>query len=111
MISLEDLQGQFLDEPCMEMLGDTIAYKPIGKAWRSMKAYVDHSDQAQTLDASKVIAQDLSLQLLKSQVPSRPSKGVLIRLPKVPLKTFGPVNVRSDASGDYWEFEVIAVNV
>lgn len=110
MISLEDLQAAMLDEPLMEVLGDTISYKPIGAAWRTLKAYVDHTDALRSIESAQVISQDVSLQLLKSQVPARPSAGVLIRLPKVAGKTFKPVNVRSDTSGDYWEFELVMVN-
>lgn len=110
MISLEDLQSEYLDTPLMEVLGDTINYKAIGGVWKAMKAYVDHADALRSLDAAQVISQDVSLQVLKSQVPARPAAGVLIKLPKVPGKTFKPVNVRSDTSGDYWEFELVATN-
>lgn len=110
MTSLEDMQGEFLDTPCMAILGDTIRYRPAGGSWLTLKAYVDHRDSATSFDGSQVIAQDILVQALRSDIPVKPGSGARITLPKVPGKMFKPINVGNDVSGDYWEFALQAVN-
>ena len=65
---------------------------------------------APPLDGAQAIEQDIGVQLLKSAVPQKPSGACRITLGKLAGLTFKPVNVRSDTSGNYWEFEVVKVN-
>jgi hypothetical protein len=43
-------------------------------------------------------------------VPAKPGRGVTLELPKVPNRTFRPVNVRRDQMGTSWAFELKDVN-
>lgn len=111
MSVLEDMEGAFMDGPCMEYLGDSIAYKTAAaSSFTEMHAYVDYRDMARSFDGAQAIEQDIGVQLLKSDVPQKPSGACRITLGKLAGLTFKPVNVRSDTSGNYWEFEVVKVN-
>lgn len=109
--TLESLQGAFLDEPCMAALGDTIEYRPSGaNRYITMLAYVDYTDMMQSLDGAQAIDQDVSVEALRSDIPTKPDSSCRVRLPKLPGKTFKPINVRSDESAAFWLFELKAVS-
>lgn len=108
--ALEDLEGSFLDEPCMNILGDTIQFKPSGGAYASLKAYVDYRDMAKGFESGQAIVQDMTAQILISSVGARPTGSDRITLPKISGKYFKPVNVRRDESGTHWEFELEEVS-
>lgn len=100
-----------LDEACLSVLGDTIKYTPSATGTElTIKVYTDHRDGQRIFDSAAVIEQDMSIQLLASTVPAKPSSHDRITLPKIPGAKFKPVNVRRDESGNYWEFELKAVN-
>jgi len=104
---LEDLQGEFLDAPCMAYLGDTIGYKAAAAStFTAMHAYVDYTDAVISLDGGQVIAQDISAQALRSDIPVKPSAACRVTMARIPGATFKPINVRSDESGRYWNFEL-----
>ena len=112
MSTLEDLQGEFLDAPCMAHLGDSIGYKAVGSTrYVPMHAYVDYGDALRSIDGGQIIDQDISLEALRSDIAVKPSSDCRLTLARIPGKTFKPINVRSDPSGRAWLFEVKAVNV
>lgn len=106
MSILEDMEGSFLNGPCMEYLGDTIRYKPAGGAWASKHAYVDHADQARSIDGGLVIDQNMTVTVLIEDVPTKPSSSCRVEISRVPGYTFRPVNVGRDQSGTHWVFEL-----
>lgn len=108
--TLEDMEGAFLDAPCMAALGDSIRYMAVGGSFVAMLAYVDHAEGSRPLGTGEVIEQDMSVQVLRSDVPVRPSSACRVTVGKVPGKTFKPVNVRRDTTGQFWEFELALVN-
>lgn len=107
---LEDVEAT-LDEACMAGLGDGIGYKASGAAtFTPMRAYVEYGELARSFDGGQAIAQDIKVELLRSQVPARPTAAVRITLGKLPGLTFRPVNVGLANSGTHWAFEVERVN-
>lgn len=111
MSLLEDLQGSFMDEPCMDTLGDTIRFKPDGGAWATIHAYVDFSEQGRTIEAGMVVEQNMLVTVLMRDVPVKPNANCRVTLRAVPGQTFKPANVARDASGTHWIFELVRVNV
>lgn len=109
--TLEDIEAGFLDAPCMAVLGDTIQYRPAGRAtFATIRGYVEHAEALRDIGTGQVIEQDVTVDVLKSDVPVRPSALCRVRLPKVAGTTFKPANVRSDASGTHWQFEIVKTN-
>lgn len=97
-----------LDERCRDYLGETIQYAASGTIYVPEKAHVDYRDMAQQMQVGEAIAQDISVSLMKSDVPAKPRANTRLQLSKRPGKTYRPINVRSDESGTHWEFEVQA---
>ena len=108
--TLEDMEAE-LGAACMSVLGNTIQYRPVGGAWAEMKAYVDYSDEDLQVGQGELVAQAITVEVLKSDVLAKPTKDSRVQLAKRPAETFRPVNVRSDESGDYWVFELEKVFV
>lgn len=109
--TLEDIEADFLDAPCMAVLGDTIQYRAAGRAaYATIRGYVDHTEALRDLGTGQVIEQDVTIELLKSDVPTKPSGLSRIRLPRIAGLTFKAANVRSDASGMHWRFEIVKTN-
>jgi len=106
---LEDVEAELLNEPCMAALGDAVRYKPAAGAFTDFSAYVDYGEALRDLETGKAIEQDITVQILKSDVPVKPNSQCRITLGRVPDQTFKPINVRSDRSGAHWEFEVALV--
>ena len=107
--TIEDMEG-VLDTSCMAILGDTISYKPAGGSFAATKAYVDHREALRALDNATVIEQAITVQLLMADHPVKPGGGARVTLPKIAGAIFHPVNVRFDASGTHWEFELERVS-
>lgn len=95
-----------LDRTCADVLGDAIQYAADGVTFAAKQAHVDYADAARAMDTAEVFEQDMTLAMVKADVPARPTGAVRITLPKVAGKTFKPVNVRNDASGTHWVFEL-----
>lgn len=108
--NLESLDAQ-LDSTCSTVLGDLIAYTPasIGGTL-DLKAFVDHRDANRAFESAAVISQEMSVQLLSILIPGKPVDADRITIPKLGTQRFKPMNVRRDESGNYWEFELKAVN-
>lgn len=107
--NIEDYDA-ILDRTCADVVGDTISYKAVGAAGYSDKqAHVDYRDGEVTLGSTEAIEQNISIEIMKSDVPAKPTKAVRIQLPKVPGATFAPINVRTGSSGTHWVFELKGV--
>lgn len=107
---LEDLD-QILDRKTTDYLGDTVRYRPAGApVFGSISADVKYVDGELPFDGGEVIAQDITVSVLMVDVPSKPGRGVTLELPKVPNRTFRPINVRRDQMGTSWAFELKDVN-
>jgi len=90
----------------MDILGDTISYSAAGGAFTPLKVEANYRDADRVFDHAEVAAQDVKLSALKVDVPNRPSSAARLTLPKIPGKTFRPINVRTSESGTEWEFEI-----
>lgn len=108
---LEDLEAELLNEQCMAGLGDAVWYKPAAGVYADLRGYVDYGEALRDLENGKVIEQDITVQMLKTDVPVRPSGQCRITLSRIPESIFKPVNVRSDRSGSHWEFEVALADI
>jgi len=107
---LEDMD-RILDRATTDILGDTIRYRPANAPqFASVRVIPDYRDAAVSFGGGEVIAQDISLSVLMVDVPAKPNDAVRLQLPKVPNRTFKPINVRRDQSGTSWVFELKDVN-
>jgi hypothetical protein len=107
---LSDLQAD-LDQTCMAALGDTVRYRPAGGAFADKRAYIDYPETLFSPETGTMIAQDIMVDILKADVPTKPTGSCRITLGALPGKLFKPVNVRSDKSGTHWQFEVVETDV
>jgi hypothetical protein len=107
---LEDMQDDDLDAACMAALGDTIRYKPVGGAYRTLSAYVSYADAIRDIETGQMIAQDITVDMLIADVPVKPSGQCRLTLARLSGLTFRPINVRRDNAGTHWQFEVEKVN-
>jgi hypothetical protein len=103
--NIEDFTA-LLDERARDYLGETIEYAANGVTFADIKGHVDYRDMVKAMEISQAIAQDITVAMLMSDVPVKPSATVRLRLAKRAGKDFKPLNVRSDESGTHWEFEV-----
>lgn len=108
---LEDMQDDDLDRACMDGLGDGIQYRAEGGDYSPFSAYVDYGEALRDLETGKKIEQDITVQMLKSDLAFRPTARDRVTLNRVPGKTYRPINIRSDRSGTHWEFEVASVDL
>lgn len=110
MPSLRDFEGR-VNRACMDGLGYDLLYKAVGSARYVEKlAFIDHTDAARSIDGGMMIDQDVTLEVLRDDVPAKPTDACRMQLPRIPGKTFKPVNVRSDETGTHWSFELKQVN-
>ena len=109
MSTLEDLEAG-MDAACMAALGDSITFRPAGGSVLPLSAYVDFEELARSLDGGQAIEQAMTVQILCSDLPARPTGSDRVTLGKVPGKTFKPINVTRDKSGTHWAFDLQAVN-
>lgn len=107
--NIEDFDAD-LDGLCADVLGDTISFKPsaVG-SYRAIKAHVDYRDGEVLIGNSEAIAQDITVEVPKLRLTTRPTGTARIRLPKLPGRTFKPIRVRNSASGTSWAFELSEV--
>jgi hypothetical protein len=106
MPRLEDLD-RILDRTTTDVLGDRIVYRPAGAPlYASLSAIVDYRDGQVPFGGGEVVAQDIKVNVLIVDTPTRPSKDVRLQLPKIAGRTFRPINVRRDEPGTGWEFEL-----
>ena len=80
-------------------VGDSIVYDG-----GTIKGFIDHEEMNR--GGIGAIEQDMSVQILRSDVPARPGSTNRITLPKLPGKTFKPVNVRMDDGATWWVFDL-----
>lgn len=108
--ALEDLEAQWLDRPCMDILGDSIEFKLAGGDFVPKKAFGEFAEAIRDISTGTVISQDITLQMLIEDLPRRPIESDRLRIARIPNVTYKPVNVRRDRNGSHWEFEVVKVN-
>jgi hypothetical protein len=108
--TLEDLQDDILDATCMAALGDSIRYKPAGGSYFSIRAYVEYPEAIRDIETGSVIEQDITVDVLMTDVPARPSSACRVRLGRMAGLTFKPINIRRDRSGSHWQFDLEKVN-
>lgn len=108
--NLEDIGDDFLDRRVMDSLGDSIMYAAPGGTFAAKRAYVDFGEQERDLETGKIIAQEISVEVLISDVSVRPSGGSRLTIKKYGSQLFKPVNVRLSEDGRHWLFEVEKVN-
>lgn len=106
--SLESLTPA-LDAVCRDVLGETLIYTPEGGSAGNVTAHVDWRDQIDALNAGHLVQQDITGSIVKTDIPAKPSGAVRISSAKVPGVVFRPSNVRNDASGTHWDFELVVV--
>jgi len=109
--NLEDFTAD-LDRRCAVMLGEAMPYQAAGATgFTNVQAHVDYRDALKALEVGDAIAQDIAVAVLKVDVPAKPDAKVRLKLSKLPGRLFRPANVRSDAAGTEWIFELKDVPV
>lgn len=108
--ALEDLEDEFLNRTCMDVLGDSIEFQLAGGSFVSKKAYGEFAEALRDITNGSVISQDITLQMLVEDLPRRPIKSDRVRVPRLGSTIYEPVNVRRSQDGKHWEFEVVKVN-
>lgn len=94
-----------LNRQCIEELGDPITYKPSGGTARQIYAYVDHSDGMESWGGVQGISQDISVEVLKADVPTVTTADE-ITLPQLG-QTFNPVGKpRNNRDGRHWHISL-----
>lgn len=91
-----------MDAAIDEALGERITYMPNGGPPIYPKAHVYYGDGQTDIGAGQAIEQDITVHIRKLSIPAMPNSSDLIRLGKVPGKTFKPVNPSTDDSGFEW---------
>lgn len=99
-----------VDDACMAALGETISYAANGSTYADTLAYVDYRDGVRPLDIGQMVAQDILVTILKTDLAAKPTSTARLTLPRLTGATFKPINVRSDESGTHWEFDVQQVS-
>jgi hypothetical protein len=71
----------------------------------SLAAIVDYREESRDIGGIGAVQQDMTVLLRRSLIAHRPdAKNDLITLPKIPGKSWQPIGVGLDESGDYWLF-------
>lgn len=107
---LEDIEDSFLNRKVMDSLGDSISYKPLGGSYAPIRGYVDFGEQERDLETGKIIAQEISVEVMRADVPVRPSATSRLTITQYGAQIFRPVNVRLSEDGRHWLFEVEKVS-
>lgn len=108
--ALEDLEDEFLNRTCMDVLGDSLEFIIAGGSFVPMKAYGEFAEAIRDLSTGTVISQDITLQMLAADLPRRPIEADRVRITRLGSTIFKPVNVRRSQDGKHWEFELVKVN-
>lgn len=90
-----------MDATCIAILGDPISYAINGGAAASIMAYVDHSDKTEALVGGELTAQDIWIEVLKTDVPT-PSDADRVTLPQRPGITLAPRDWKTNRDGRMW---------
>lgn len=106
MTFLEDKEAVLFGTAFDNWNGDSLRYMPVGGAYSDKVGFVDYSDQARSLEVGIVIEQKISVEISKITVPVEPTAACRVQLPKVPGRTFKPINVGGDKSGNCWLFDL-----
>lgn len=87
-------------------LGDPIEYSVNGTSYVTIMAWVDYREKARDLGIG-VIEQDILIEILRSDVPTRPASVHRITLPRRAGRVFRPNSDASlDVAGRAWIFSV-----
>lgn len=108
--NLEDIGDDFLDRRVMDSLGDSMSYAAPGGVFSPIRGFVDFGEQERDLETGKIIAQEIAVEVLRADVPVRPSSASRVIIKQYGTQTFKPVNVRLSEDGRHWLFEVEKVN-
>lgn len=99
-----------IGEVTRDYLGETIEYKADGGSYADTGAHVDYGDTDRSLGSAQVIAQDISVSVLKADVPIKPGRDCRVKLAKRAGIIFRPINVGTSNSGLDWEFALETVS-
>ena len=108
--ALEDLEDEFLNRTCMDVLGDSIEFQLVGGSFVAMKAFGEFTEALRDISTGSVISQDITLQMLADDLPRRPTGSDRVRVSRIGPDIYKPVNVRRSQDGKHWEFELVKVN-
>lgn len=99
-VALEDFDAA-LNATTLDLLGDTITYKPYGGSPLTFRAIVDYGDNVEQLSGSEMIVGDCAVEVPKARI-AEPDKRDEIVLPKRVGQTFQPKSYRLDETGMNW---------
>lgn len=108
--ALEDLEDEFLNRTCMDVLGDSIQYRAVGGEFVAKKVFGEFAEAMRDLTTGKVISQDITCQMLVADLSRRPLDGDRLTIGRLGEAVYKPVNVRRSQDGKFWEFEVVKAN-
>jgi hypothetical protein len=103
MPDFEDLTDRLFCT-CEQMLGDTIQYRSAGGEFREIKATVDYGEMLRDAGTGQFIDNDVTISVLKTTLPDRPTKDDLVKLPKMAAAVLRPINTLD--MGREWLFGV-----
>lgn len=109
MTAIEDLEAGLYGSAFDTEIGDTFRYKPAGGVYADRIGFVDYGDTVRSLEGGQAIEQAMTVEVTKTAVPVKPDAACRVQLTKRPGKTFKPVNIGTDVSGNCWTFELVAV--
>jgi hypothetical protein len=96
-----DSETDALNRTCIEELGDPITYKAAGQAAKTIYAYVDHSDGIESWGAIQGQSQEISVEVLKADVPTVSSTDE-ITLPQISTTFYPKGDPRNNRDGRHW---------
>lgn len=103
---LEDMQAG-LDSACMATLGDSLRYQVDGEGMEDRLGFVEYGDEVADTGQGTAIGQAMTVEMLITDLPSKPGSRDRIELPKRPGKIYRPKNVVMSDDGDHWRFELV----
>ena len=109
---LPDLEGALTDRvfsTCDRMLGDTMTIVPPSGPPVTLKGHGEFRDKRKDFGMSAATVQDMQFDIDKAAVSGKPDATWLVTFPKIPGKSYHPIDVRTDDSGHRWEFNVKTV--
>lgn len=112
---LENLSAGLRDGPrSAEILGDTITYTPSGGSAQDILGMVEFDEEMAVGGHGAVATQSIEVEIDLEFRAARPLDADRLQFPNVPSlagRTFKPVNIRRNHTGDAWVFGVERVNV
>ena len=106
MPSILETSTPELDATVVEVLGDTFTYTPAGGSPRARNGFVEYDETRAQGGSAASIAQVMTIEVRRVDIPIRPDAHCRITLPKIPGREYHPINVRLDQSGDWWVFDL-----